>query len=67
MGLRMKNLNIFGGGITKNNIKGRGLPKNGGLGQFADLREGLARKRGMLLLRGELIPQYTLWLFSSFL
>ena len=25
---------------------GGGLPKNGGLGQSADLREGLARKRG---------------------
>ena len=29
-----------------------GLPKKGGLGQFPNLREGLARKSGVLFLRG---------------
>ena len=33
------------GGSQKNNIEG-GLPKKGGLGQFADLRVGLGKKRG---------------------
>ena len=56
MGLMMKNFNIFGvhwkiwflGGRVsrKTNIEGGGLPKKSGLGQFADLRGGLARKRG---------------------
>ena len=32
-----------------------GLPKKGGLGQFVDLRGGLARK-GVVFLRGGLIP-----------
>ena len=31
---------------------GMGSPKKGGLGQFADLREVFARKRGVLFLRG---------------
>ena len=34
-----------GGGHKKNNIQGE-LPKQGGLGQFADLRGGLGRKSG---------------------
>ena len=41
-----------GGGVTKSQYMG-GLPKKGGLGQFADLREGgLARKRRVVFLRG---------------
>ena len=58
----MKNPTFSGGGSRKTNIEG-GLPKNGGLGQFADLRGGgLARKRGVVFLRGKgwLIPQCTL-------
>ena len=57
----MKNFNIFGvhrkirvlGGVHKKPIYVGGLPKNGGgrggggLGQFADLRRGLARKSGV--------------------
>ena len=54
MGLGMKNLNILGvywkiwlsgGSSRKTDIEG-GLPKKGGLGQFADLREGgLGKKK----------------------
>ena len=55
MVLRMKNFNIFGvhwkiwllgGGLRKTDIEGGGLPKNGGLGQFADLRGGAWQERG---------------------
>ena len=54
MRLRIKNFNILGfhskirllgGDSQKNDIEGGGLPKKGGLGRFADLRRGLARKR----------------------
>ena len=50
----MKNFNIFGvhgkirvleGGFTKNQYIGRDCLKKGELGQFADLRRGLARER----------------------
>ena len=37
-----------------------GLPKKGGLGQFVNLRGGLARKRGDGIFDGGLIPQCTL-------
>ena len=72
MGLRMKNFNIMGvhwkiqflsggGGVTKNQyIYREDLPEKGGLGQFADLRGGLAEKEGVVFLRGGLIPQCTL-------
>ena len=50
---------LRGGGFTKNQYIG-GLPKKGRLGQFADLTEGLAKKRGVVFLRGGLIPQCTL-------
>ena len=37
------------------------MPKKvGGLGQFADLGWGLARKRGVAFLRGVCLPQCTL-------
>ena len=66
MGLRMKNFNVVGvhlkirflGSVHEKPIQGE-LPKigrGGGLGQFADLRGGggeLAKKRGVVLLRGE--------------
>ena len=55
MGLRMATLifcvfteksDIYGGSSQKTHIEG-GLPKRGGgLGQFADLKGALARKRG---------------------
>ena len=47
-----------GGGFTKNQYRGGGgLPKKGGLGYFAYLRGGLARKRGVVFLKGGgLIP-----------
>ena len=54
MGLRMKNFNILGvhwkiwllgGEFKKNRYRGRDCQKRG-LGQFADLRRGLAEKRG---------------------
>ena len=43
-----------GGGVSrKTNIEGGGgLPKKGGLGYFAYLRGGLARKRGVVFLKG---------------
>ena len=36
---------IFSGGMKNQYIEVE-LPKKGGLGQFGDLREGLAKKRG---------------------
>ena len=66
MGLTMKNFNIFGvhgkipflrGGVNKKPIQRGELPKKvGGLGQFADLGWGLARKRGVAFLRGGVYP-----------
>ena len=52
-------------GVTKNQyiyiyIHRDDLPEKGGLGQFADLRGGLAQKEGVVFLRGGLIPQCTL-------
>ena len=46
-------IQLLGGGrgSQKNNIEG-GLPKNDGLGQFANLRVGLARKWGGVLEGG---------------
>ena len=69
-----------GGRSRKTDIEGEGLPKKegggGGLGQFANLREDLARKNGVLFLKGVgggvgwgggggggLIPRCTLWPF----
>ena len=61
MGLSMKNFNILGvhwkiqllgwgggGGFTKKQYRDGGLPKKGGLGQFADLGVGwgLDKKEG---------------------
>ena len=71
MVLRIKNFNILGvrwkirflgeggggGGGTKNQYIGGIAWKGGGLGQFVDLRGvGLARKRWVVFLRGEVIP-----------
>ena len=39
------------GGSRKTNIE-RGLSKKPPLGQFADLKEDLARKRGVVFFRG---------------
>ena len=36
------------------------LPEKGGLGQFGDLRGGLAENEGVVFLRAGLIPQCTL-------
>ena len=73
MGLRMENFNILGfhwkiqllgGSSQKTNIEGVvGLPKKGGLGQFADLRD-LARKRGWCFWGG-VDPWCTLWVSIS--
>ena len=38
--------------FTKNQYRGRGLPKKGGLGQFADSRGGLGKKERGMFLRG---------------
>ena len=45
----LKNL-IFRVGSQKKYIGG--LPKKGGLGQFEDLRGGLAKKKSVVFLRG---------------
>ena len=51
----------MGGRVTKNQyIYREDLPEKGGLGQFADLRGGLAEKKEVVFLRGGLIPQCTL-------
>ena len=55
-----KNL-IFREGVHKKPIYMGELPRGGGgPGQFADLKGGLAKKRGLFFGEG-LIPQYTLW------
>ena len=41
------------------------MPKKGGLGQFVDLRGGLARKKGVVFLRGEVdTPMPTMIILS---
>ena len=66
MVMRMKNFNILGvhwkiqllgRGSQKTSIEGGIASKGGGLGQFAD--------RGDSVLEGELIPQFTLWVFPK--
>ena len=42
----------------------RDIAENGGLRQFAELRRGLAKKKGLVFLRW-LIPQCTLWLLCN--
>ena len=72
IGWGMKNFNILGvhgkirvlGGSHEKPIYRAGLPKMGGLGQFADLmgEGGLAGKEeGVMFLSGGLLPQCTLW------
>ena len=71
MGLRMKNLNILGvhgkirvleGQFHEKPIYRGDCLKRGGGGfeQFADLRGGLARKRGVVFLRGVDTPMHTI-------
>ena len=51
---------VGGGGVTKSQYMG-GLPKKGGLGQFADLREGgVGKKEEGGVLEGRLMPQCAL-------
>ena len=53
-----------GGGSQKAHIE-EGLPKmGGGLGQFPNLMEGLARKRGVVLLREGCTPTHTMEILS---
>ena len=49
-GFSLKNL-MFRFGSQKKQYVG-GVSKKRGLGQFADLRRGLVRKRGVVFLRG---------------
>ena len=56
MGLKIKNINIMGvhwkiwflgwQGVTKDKYIAKGIAKKGGLGQFANLRRDLAKKKG---------------------
>ena len=68
MVLRMKNFNIWGfteksdfqlGVHKKKNIE-EGLPRKGGLSSFSIQVGGLARKSGMVLLRGWVSPMHTM-------
>ena len=43
----------------KNQYRRGGLSKKGGLGQFVDLKGGLARKRLVMFLRGVDAPMLT--------
>ena len=56
--------------VHKNQCRGGRLPKKmggGGLGLFADLRGSLARKRGVVFLRGEVeTPMDTMMLKPVF-
>ena len=65
MGLRMKNFNILEAHWKIHNkpIYKGGLPKKRGLGEFTDLRETLAKKRG----GGGDIPMHTMCLSSMIL
>ena len=75
MGLRTKNFNIMGvhwkiqflRGVHKKPIYMEGLPKKSGgrLGQFADLRGRLAKKRTVVFLRG-LTPQCPLCMMKAY-
>ena len=71
MGLTIKNSNNFWGSLKNPIFRGRGggslkaiiergLPKKGRIGQFADLRMwgDLARKRGMVFLKGVDTPMH---------
>ena len=69
MGLRMKNLNILGvhgkirvleGRFHEKPIYRGDCLKRGGFEQFADLRGGLARKRGVVFLREVDTPMHTM-------
>ena len=51
----------------ENNIFG-GIAQKRGLGQFADLTQGLTKKSGVVFLSwggGGLVPQFTLWVLFS--
>ena len=69
MVLRIKNFNILGslknptfrGQFTKNQYRKWGFPKKGGLGQFVNLRGGLAKKREWCFCGVGVIPQCTLF------
>ena len=45
----------------KNLYRGGRLPKKGELGLFTDLRGDLARKIGVVFLRGVETPMHTMW------
>ena len=55
----------FKGGFMKNQYRRGRLPKKGRLGQFTDLRGrlGIARKRGVMFLKGIETPMHTIILF----
>ena len=62
----MKNPIFSGRGFTKNQYVRGKVPKNGGLGQFADLSGGLAKESGWCFCGGGgLIPHCTLWQWSD--
>ena len=48
-------------GVQGGSMKNQYIAQKGRLWHFVDLRGGLARKRGAVILRGGLIPQCTLW------
>ena len=67
----LEDLTFRGGGVTKNQYIGGGLPKNmgGGPGQFVDSRGGLARKRRGGGLRGGVdtpMPTMVLYIYNQF-
>ena len=64
MGVHWK-IRFLKDGVYKKLIYRGELCKTGGLGQFADLMGDLARKREGVFLRGELIPQCTLWIIDG--
>ena len=48
-------------GVQGGSMKNQYIAQKGRLWHFVDLRGGLARKRGAVILRGGLISQCTLW------
>ena len=75
MALRMKNFNISGGLLKNMTFKkgahekprstGGGCLKRGGLGLFADLREGLGDKEGRFFREGVETPMHTMYISAA--
>ena len=55
-----RKIQVLGGLVLEKSIYRGGLPKKEGLGQFADLRRGLAKKGVVLFLESADTPTHTM-------